>query len=459
MKKYSDKYLKNYKILSKAILGFEFECYFDKSFYKVLEMLNNELSPVNIHGFRTYHSKFKPDANNFKLERDLSGGENMAEVITGPLDYYSAKYYLIKILKFIDQHGYTNDSCSLHINLSFQDTDLNDLNILKQILTIDEDDIYSKFPTRKNNIYAKSVKNIIPFKDYDFSNVSIGNIRNVLSVPKSKYYGINFQNVNKTKDQRVEFRYIGGEDYQKQIGDILEVMDKMVITTYTNINAQFSNSDVKNLMSFLRDKINNFKNLSTYDNFLVEYPNIQLQIDMDNRYEVVSAHYSKLYEKIYTLLQSVEKMDEAIINFYVTSNKIEVVNANFTAVLDLNGYDFIDCEIYGGIFINSNIHGCKILNSEIQRSKVDKSDVKGTKLISSNVEDCDLTDCFFQAGLLNSHMEGGIFRSGKVGPYATFSDSTVIIGKEKENFFKTKYDEDEEETDDKKSKFPNNEED
>tara|TARA_R110000772_G_scaffold20466_2_gene56681 strand:+ start:9824 stop:11194 length:1371 start_codon:yes stop_codon:yes gene_type:complete len=454
MKKYSDKYLNNYKVLSKAILGFEFECYFNSSFYKILELLNNELDPVNVHGFRTYHSDFVPDANNFKLERDLSGGENMAEIVTGPLDYYSAKYYLVKILKFIDKHGYTNNNCSLHINLSFDGEDLNDLNILKQILTIDEDEIYSKFPSRKNNIYAKSVQNIIPFKDYDFGNISIGNVKNILRIPKSKYYGVNFLNVNEPKGQRVEFRYIGGENYQKQVGDILELADKMIITTHNNIKSGFDNNDIDKLMDFLDDKINNFKNLSTYDSFLVEYPNVQLQIDMDPRYEIISAHYPKLYNTIYTFLQSVENLGECIINYYVSSNKMEIVNGNFTAVLDLNGYDFINCEIYGGIFTNSNMFNCKVINSEIQRSRLGKSDIKSAKLISTNADECELEDCFFQAGLLNSHMEGGIFRSGKIGPYATFSDETTIVGKEKENFFQTKYDEDEELEDEKVKKFP-----
>jgi hypothetical protein len=30
----------------------------------------------------------------------------MVELVTGPLDYYDAKYYLIKIIKFIQTHGY-----------------------------------------------------------------------------------------------------------------------------------------------------------------------------------------------------------------------------------------------------------------------------------------------------------------------------------------------------------------
>lgn len=453
MKKYSDKYLSNYKILSKAIIGFEFECYFNSSFYKILELLNNELSPVNIHGFRTYHSDFVPDANNFKLERDLSGGENMAEIITGPLDYYSAKYYLVKILKFIDTYGYTNDNSSIHINLSFQDACVGDINILRQILTIDEDDIYKKFPSRENNIYAKSVRNIIPYKDYDFGNISINTVVNVLQIPSSKYYGINFQHINSEKSKRIEFRYMGGEDYQKQVGDILEVMDSVIILTYDNIKSGFDDEDVFKLSEFLDNKINNFKNLSTYDNFLIEYPNIQLQVDMDGRYDIVSTHYPRLYNKIYNFLQSIINLDDCVINYYVASNKIEVINGSFTSTLDLVGYDFINCEMYGGIFVDSNIYNCRIIDSEIQRSRVDKSDIRNAKIISSNVNECELVDCFFQAGLLNGHMEGGIFRSGKLGPYATFSSSTTIIGQDKENFFKTKYDDEDEEEDGKGSKM------
>ena len=452
MKKYSDKYLNNYKILSKSILGFEFECFFeDISFYKILELLNIELAPVNVHGFRTYHSTFSPDANNFKLERDLSGGENMAEIVTGPLDYYSAKYYLIKILKFIKKYGKTTEKSSLHINVSFDGEDLNNLNFLKQILTTDEDLIYKKFPDRKNNVYARSVKNIIPFKDYDYSNISINSIRNVLQLPDSKYYGINFQNVNKDKSQRLEFRYIGGENYETKVGDILEIMDNMIVSTYNSLNSEFDKKDIETLTEFLENRINSFKNINTYDNFLVEYPNIEIQINQDSRYEVVSTHYSKICKKIFNLFEKIENINEGVLNFYVVSNKIEVVGAEFTAISDLNNYDFIKCDIYGGIFNSSNIFDCKMINCDISKSKIDKADLKDTKLISCNVDNSNLDNCFFQAGLLNSHMEGGIFRSGQIGPHASFSDSTLVVGKNEDSFFNTKSDDDIDEIGDKKN--------
>ena len=100
MNKYSDKFLNQSFKLKNSLIGFEFEFYMkDLSFYKTLEMLNNELSPVKVWGFRKYHSDFTPDKNNFKIEPDLSGGSNMVELVTGPMDYFNAKYYLIKIMR------------------------------------------------------------------------------------------------------------------------------------------------------------------------------------------------------------------------------------------------------------------------------------------------------------------------------------------------------------------------
>ena len=122
MRKYSDKFLNQSNKLKNAVLGFEFEFYMkDLSFYKTLELLNIELAPVKVWGFRKYHSDFTPDDKNFKIEPDLSGGSNMVELVTGPLDYYDAKSYLIKITKFIQNYGYTNDKSSIHFNLSFKE--------------------------------------------------------------------------------------------------------------------------------------------------------------------------------------------------------------------------------------------------------------------------------------------------------------------------------------------------
>ena len=449
MKKFSNKYLNNYDILSNAIIGFEFECFFNIPFFKVLEKLNKELSPVRVHGFRTYHSDFTPDENNFKLERDLSGGQDMAEIVTGPMDYYTAKYYMIKILRFIDTYGRTSDKSSIHLNISFKDVDIKKLNLLKQIFTIDEDAIYDMFPSRKNNVYAKTIKKLIPYKQFDYSDISLSQINSNIRIPESKYFGINFKHIHKDKDARIEVRYIGGKNYQNQVGDILEIMDNVILTTHGNIiNSSIDEASAKKIYKYMDTKVSTFKSLNEYDKFLVEYPNIEIQIDQNNMYEVVAAHYSKVLNKLYDFLTNVEDIKEGVVNFYTQSSRIEIVGAQFKCNNELSGYDFIKCDIYGGIYSNSNIYDSKISNSEITKATIDDSTISDSKLISCNATLSDLNNCYFQAGILNSYMEGGIFRSGKIGEHAQISETTFVVGKEKTSFFATNNEEDE----DKKEK-------
>jgi len=454
MRKYSEKYLNSYKILKCARIGFEMEFYSNLSYYKTLEIMNLEFAPVKVHGFRKYHSSFTPDKDNFKLEPDLSGGSNMCEVITGPLDYFLARHYLLKILKFIQEYGYTNDKCSLHINISFDkdkcDKDVKDLNILKHVLRTNEDEIYSIFPSRQNNIYAKSVKKLIPFKDYDFSNVAVDVIKQSLRIPNDKYYGINLTNINDYDSARLEYRYIGGENYEKKSGDIIEFMDKFILQTYEDIGAGFDNDDIEELGEYLDDKISNFKIFNKYDNFLVEFPTIDIQIDQDGQYDIVTSYYSKIYSKIFDLIESVEELKDCVINYYTNEQKLEIVGAEFKSIMNIKGFDFINCEIYAGIFNDCNFVTCDITNSHINKATVEKSDVKNSKLISSSVEGSSLDNCFFMGGYLNSDMEGGIFRSGRIGPYGTLSSNTKVVT-DKTNFFQVKYGEE----DDKEGKAKN----
>ena len=98
MKKFTDYYINYSNVLKHAIVGFEFEFYTEKPYYKLLELFNRELKPIKVHGFRKYHSSFTPDAMNFKIEPDLSGGIRLVELITGPMQYPDCKIIMLKII-------------------------------------------------------------------------------------------------------------------------------------------------------------------------------------------------------------------------------------------------------------------------------------------------------------------------------------------------------------------------
>ena len=442
MKKYSDKFLNQSSKLKNARIGFEFEFYMkDLSYYKTMELLNQELTPVRVWGFRQYHSDFTPDEKNFKIEPDLSGGSNMVELVTGPLSYYDAKYYLIKIVKFIQTYGYTNEKSSIHFNLSFNDDEknLNDLNILKLILTTDEDEIYRIFPSRKDNVYAKSVKKMIPYKEYDFFNIPISVVKNNLRTPNDKYYGINFLNINNDKDtQRLELRYIGGKDYEKNIGNLIYFMDRFIINVYDSIDTDFTSEDVNKLEEYLEEHISLFKNFSKYDNFIVDFPTIQLQIDQVGSYDLISAYYPNIYTKLYNVIDATDGLKECIINYVTLTQTVEVVDARIKTTSTLRGYDLINCETEG-IFEDCFFIGSEITNSQMSKCKLQQSSAQNSKVLNCRVEMSDLTNCYFMEGYLNGDMFGGVYRSGKLGPYATM-DSEVKVVTDDHNFFDTKFD-------------------
>jgi hypothetical protein len=447
MKKYSEKFLNNSDILKNSVVGIELEFYMkDLSYYKTLELLNQYLDPVRVYGFREYHPDFKPTADMFCLTPDLSGGQNLVELITGPMPYYDAKFYMIKILKFIQENGYTTDKASIHYNISFNDVsdkNLNDLNVLKLILNTDEDEIYRVFPSRQNNVYAKTVRKIIPYKEYDFNNIPIDIVKNNLRLPNDKYYGINFLHINKDKEgQRLEFRYVGGKDYEKNIGQIIYFLDRFVINVYNSIDTVFNDSDINKLEDYLDKNISYLKTFSKYDNFIVEFPTINIQIDQNTGYDVVNAYYPKIYNKLYTLIDSTQDLKECIINYVTTFQRIEIIDANIKSNFNLKDYDFINCVLSDGIFESCSFVNSEITNSQLIKSKIYGTKVKSSKVLNCNVEASVLNDCFFMNGYLNGGMIGGIFRSGKLGPYSNISSDTKIVS-ETDNFFDTTFDEDE----------------
>lgn len=442
MKKYSEKFIHEFNKLKLAKIGFEFEFYMkDLSFYKTLELLNKELNPVKVHGFRSYHSDFKPDSKNFKIEPDLSGGSSMVELVTGPLEYNDAKYFLIKILKFIQNYGYTNQKCALHFNISFKDDemDLRDLNILKLILNTDEEELYRYYPSRKGNIYAKSVKKIIPFKQYDFFNVPIQSVSNSMKLPDDKYFGINFLHINKNKDeQRVEYRYLGGKDYELNIGNIVYFMDRFIIDVYNCVDVPFSQSDADILEEYLEENIDKWKSFSKYDNFIVEYPSIQIQIDQNFNYDIINSYFPRIYSKLFNLVESTDDLKDCIVNYVTSTQTMEIVDAQIKSNFTLKSFEFINCFINDGIYENCVFNGCEINNVQVSKSKIDDSEVNNSKVLSCKVDNTNLEDCFFMNGFLNGHMERGVYRSGQLGPFASISPETKIVGAY-DNFFDTKF--------------------
>jgi hypothetical protein len=438
MKTFSNTYINNSDILYKAVVGFEFEFYSKLSYYKIMEMLNLELSPIKVHGFRKYHSDFKPDELNFKIEPDLSGGMQLIELITGPLPYVNCKIILLKILNFIQKYCYTTDKCSIHINISF-DKDkskkiLHDLNCLRLILDVDENYIYELFPSRENNFYAKSVKKIIPFKNYNYASDAINILQSNLLLPETKYYGIN---INNYTAGRLEYRYVGGKDYEYEVDSILKLLDYFILLTYDNIDVKLDAEFIEKLERYLSSNINVFKNFSKLENFIAEFPTVSLEVDKRNDISIVSSYYGNIYDEIYDLVMNTKSLRDCIINYNTDNKRIEIVEANIKGIYNINNFDLIDCNVNNGVYNYCNFIDCDIKNAHIEDCKTFDGNIFNCKITETIVNDTIIEDSYFYGGVMNGNMKSGVFRSGKIGENGKIGDDVKIVNDD-ENYFNTR---------------------
>jgi hypothetical protein len=435
MDKFTDKYINDYDILKHAKIGFEFEFFTERPYHKLLELLNRELD-VKVSGYRVYHSSFTPEETHWKIEPDLSLGFSGVELISGPIPYVNAKIYLLKVLKILQGPDFsTDDKCSIHINISFDPETsprvLDNLNRLKLILDVDENFIYKYFPERENNFYAKSVKKIIPFKSYDFSNNAAEILVNSLELPDTKYYGINLLNIF---EGRIEYRYIGGDNYEDNTSEILDLMDYFIHLTWTSID-DLNEEDMDKLKSYLSENINQFKSFSKLNNFIAQFPSIVLQVDMDPNLTILKTYYEQFYDELYEIITNIYNLSNCIINYDTEEQQIEIIDATFKTIFDLKKITFIDCVIDGGAFSNCTFVNSEIKNAHLNRCTIEMCDVYKTKIESSKVgSGTILHDCYVFNTLLDGEMKGGIFRSGKLGENAIL-DSDVKIVTGNNNYF------------------------
>ena len=429
------------EILNGSKIGFEFEFLSKKRTIQTARELSNILGvkvvvPINVNNFlkpeKTVHSSFIPSSNVFKLEKDNSGGSEMKELITGPLSYNFAKNVLIKTLKWIDENGETNSRTSLHLNISFDDKkiavkrDIEKMNILKMCLDFDEDFIYDRFPSRKNNEYSKSIKNIVVNNIFYFGNSITSMGESHFIVPNTKYFGINFLKHSKNY---LEFRQIGGRDYQKKEIEILEILHHNIFELYRNIMESGLNSQNMMTLNGILNKhqqvLRGFKSPAT---FVKLFPKIKITANLNPTIEVIKTHWFQFRDKLIDLV-IYGGMDEGQFNYDSDFSTFQLKSGLLDGV-NLKSYEFINCNLKGE-FNNCMFYECEVEKSIVTKSKI-ISDNKFTnsKIIESPVYGKNkMIDCYIdnKNELFNGETIGGVFRSGKKGEHSTISKETKIV--------------------------------
>lgn len=380
-------------------LGFEFE-FFTELDNNNLKQKLEKLLRKKIKIADSYHSDVKIDENIFKIEPDYSTGIKGKELITGPLHYEEAKVVMEKVLNFIRRYGSTSKKTAIHLNFSFDKEVVESLkhsfNIIKFILEFDEEEIYEKFPERKHNIYAKSIKSLRPVdRNFIFSENTFN--RNTIAYPNEKYRGFNF---NKITQDYLELRYLGGTNYEYKIDEINYIWEYALEQIYTNsatITNNFTEKNFEKLNEIYKEAYDRAESLSTYEQFHNSYPEIKLFVDLKNEKKFMDNKLYLIRDKINELFFE-KDLKKGVINYDSEKGRFQLKN-----------FELNDCTLEGVDLLNCKIKNCLIKgNSEIHKSEIKDSDIEECKLYKAKVTDTRIKNSFVNVNTVceKSYIDG-----------------------------------------------------
>lgn len=418
------------QLLSSAVLGFEFEFFSEMVRGRITESLSKLLGKKVILSNK-YHSKVPVNSNTFKLEPDYSGGGKMNELVTGPLPYAEAISVLIKVLHWIEQNGWTTDKCAFQFSLSFNKSDrslgrMEELDKLKFILGIDENLIYSDFGNRQNNVYAKSIKRVVPRNRFSIlENISSIDPK-VFKIPDEKYYGANF---SKIPQGYIEIRYLGGRDYQKKITSIREVVDYVVLFTHDILSGRsmYDKNDLENLKSMMKSYSKVVRSFSNPESFFMNFPDFHLLVDLKGYEENIKTYFTFIREKVFDLIVE-GNVRSGFFNYDTANGRFQLKDAKIKNASFLDNLDLINCKIRSAKLDNCRIFGSDIRNSEIHNSEI----INTNKIEKSKIKDCSVNfgnkiiECYIDCPekMVDCEIIGGVLRKGDLGRNAQVSKET-----------------------------------
>jgi len=411
-------------------IGLEFEFFANEGMDEVKRSLSQTLNK-QIRIEEKAHSEFVPTDEIFKLEPDNSGGSGMIELVTGPMPFVESKLVIAKTLKWIRENGSTNDRCSIHINIAFDGkklgtpTNVSSLDIGKFVLNFNEDAVYEAFPKRKDSVYAKSIKFIVPLSGMTQPIPGKISWKNYMFVSE-KYYGVNFSKLPKNY---IEFRYLGGKDYEKKYNTIMNMTEHFVLSLYESlVDPSYNEKDIKKLDAILEQHKGIVESYKAYKTFQRNFPKVKLMVDLQTYDQIVETYYPKMREKIFELLTKAG-LNEGLINYDSDTGKMQLKNAELMKCFEIKGIDIVDCKIQG------NIIGCDIFSTELINSSMMECNLFGaTDAVDSKIEDSYVSKnvsvkdsyVFGVRGVFSGDMEGGIFRKGRATDLAKFENTEII---------------------------------
>lgn len=387
---------------------------------------------------KTKVSEELASAYNFQIKKTE---DDVYHLITPFLLYRDSRLVLINLLKWIERNATTKRNHNLIIDckyigvesgpfkgtLFFDSIKIENIDKLKFILEFDEDKIYKEFPSRKNYYLCQSIKRFetpqkfIPQKD------SVVDPK-FYTVPDTKNSGINFDCLI---EGFLRMQYLGGEDYEKKIEQILYTLNQFCVTAIdSTINKNLTEKNIKTFNSIIdiNDKIRN----SYYDYYIFQknYPKVKFTVNLMDNKKILETYYQSIRGNVYDIFSNLSEFKSMELNYDTSVSVFQIRNAAIDANT-INNVEFINCELNSGNFYDCNFYDCKIKNSFLSKCNLylETTSEKSTIIDSFinrtvKIEDCEIDG---MNGVFNGYMKSGIFRKGKIGIYGKISKTTKMI--------------------------------
>lgn len=431
------------QIFNSVQIGFEFEFFTkmskqesSKSIAKVLG--KKVVLPYEISGFNKKvikaKPKEKPSQTQHILTPDYSGGSEMQELVTWCSPYVQARMELIKMLRWIEENGWTTDKCGLHLNISFipnlhllNRTDILTLDRLKFCLSFNEDYIFKLFPDRKDNVYAASIKNIMPINTFiatdSFKLINTGSYL----TPNTKYYSVNFL---KQEKNYLEFRSIGGSDYEKKIKKILDLLEHFILETFRILQDQsYSETDIIQLKKIVSKHKKIVESFANYKNFIYNYPKISLMVNLKADEQIIATYWNILKNALYNLIVF-GHMKDGMINYDTDMSIFQIKNTTLTKATEIRNYEIFNSYL-DGMFYDCKFFDCEIKRSHIHTSNLVKGNlIEESKIITTPINfNNKLITCYIDniKTAINGKLEKCIVRHGEISHLAVLDKNCIII--------------------------------
>lgn len=371
-----------------------------------------------------------------------SGGFKMSKIDTGLMPYNEAIHIMLKCMNFMNENAVTDKRTNMNIKLSLNETDLDlkygleSINTFKYVLTLNENKIFDLWPStgsEKQKIYQNRAIFIYPKMLYTSTlTTSLLEKMNPLEYkfPRSSYFGSDFSKVD---DGYVLLKYAGGKNYPKKTDEAVELINLIAEHLYNTLNNNWSYTadERRKVQRLLEDYKKVVSSTKVYENFVNEYPDIELYIDLRRDKHMIESNYPQFRDKLFELIACCD-MKKAIVNYDTHRRRLQVKGTTIKKGFSLSDIDFFEsrieadvehCLFENCIIRNSNVSECELLsNNDVKYSRVveclysgQNNDIKSSYL---NNPDNDLIN----ADLINCIVENGNFT-----PSSTVDEKTELL--------------------------------